>query len=122
MDYRELARLFALGRIGLAGVMLAFPGPLGSAWVGPDARSPGVAVISRALAVRDLALGLGLKLAVDRERPARGWLEAAMLADAVDFLATLRAGRRLPVLGRVGVLAMAGVATALDAWLARTLG
>ena len=120
MDDRELARQFALGRLVLAGAMLALPGTIGSAWVGDDALTSGARVIMRGMAARDVALGLGLKIALDRGRPARGWLEAGMLADAVDFAATL-IGRDLPLVGRLGVLALAGVSTALGASLARSV-
>ena len=120
MDDRELARQFALGRIALAAAMLALPGMFAGAWVGTDGRRPGARVIMRGFAARDLAIGLGLKLALDRGRPARGWIEAAILADAADFAATL-IGRRLPLLGRVGTLALAGAATALGASLASSV-
>lgn len=117
---RELARQLAHGRIVLAAAMLALPGTFAGTWVGADGRRPGARVITRAMAARDVALGLGLKLALDRGRPARGWLEAGVLADAADFAATLT-GRRLPLLGRLGTLALAGTATALGARLARSV-
>ncbi|MDP8942775.1 MAG: hypothetical protein M3N16_01430 [Actinomycetota bacterium] len=117
MDDRELARQFALGRVALAAAMLVLPGAFAGAWVGADGRRPGARVIMRGFAARDLAIGLGLRLALDRGRPARGWVEAGILADAADFAATLT-GRRLPALGRLGTLALAGGATALGAKLA----
>jgi hypothetical protein len=45
---------------------------------------------------RDVALGLGTVIAVDRGKPVRGWLEGSALADAVDCLACLLARRELP--------------------------
>jgi hypothetical protein len=41
----------------------------------------------RMLGGRDVALGLGTVIALDRGKPVRGWLEGAALADAVDFVA-----------------------------------
>lgn len=112
MDDRELARQFAFGRIGLGATLLAFPGLIGGMWIGREAASrPGARVLLRALGVRDLALGLGLKAALDREAPTRGWLEGGIAADGVDASATLLAGDELPAAGRllVGVLASSGV-------------
>ena len=122
MDDRELARLLAYARMGLAAALLAAPRLVGGIWIGRAADHAGARAALRGLAARDVALGLGLKTALDRRRPARGWLEAGAFADAADVLATLAAGRDLPAAGRLLVLAMASTGTALGVRLARSLG
>jgi hypothetical protein len=51
-----------------------------------------VKVLARAFGARDLAIGLGVVIALDRGAPVRGWIEAGALSDGVDTLATLFAG------------------------------
>ena len=41
-------------------------------------------MLARAFGVRDLAIGLGAVIALDRGMPVRGWIEAGVLSDAVD--------------------------------------
>ena len=121
MEDRALARQLAFGRIGAGVGLLVVPGLVGGVWLGRDTASrPGVRVILRALGVRDLVLGLGLKTALDRDAPTRGWLEGGLAADGVDAAATLLAGDDLPASGRllVGALATGGVV--LGAWLRRS--
>ena len=68
---------------------------------------------ARALGGRDLALAVGPLLAMRHKGPARGWIEAAMLADATDTMATLLAFGKLPRLTRWLVLgACAGAVAA----------
>ena len=121
MDPRQLAQQFAFGRMGLGGALLAFPGVIGGLWIGRSTASrPGARVILRALGIRDLALGLGLKAALDRDAPTRGWLEAGLAADGVDLVSTLLAGDDLPLAGRLTVGAAASNGVALGAWLLRS--
>jgi len=121
MDDRALARQLAYGRMAAGAALLVAPGVVATAWVGRDTASrPGVHVLLRALGVRDLVLGLGLKTALDRDAPTRGWLEGGLAADGVDAAATLLAGDDLPVTGRLLVGALAGGGVALGAWLRRS--
>jgi hypothetical protein len=56
--------------------------------MGSRRRSQGLApLFARMLGGRDIALGLGTVIALDRGKPVRGWLEGAALADAVDLVA-----------------------------------
>ncbi len=89
-------------------------------WIGHD-DGPGTAVLGRALGGRDIALGLGLLLAANHDGPLRGWTEAAALADTGDVVATLAAFGRLPLRGRLVVLAAAGGAAAVGWWAARAV-
>ena len=121
MDDRALARQLAWGRIAAGAALLAVPRLVGTVWVGGEtAGRPGAHVLLRALGVRDLVIGLGLKAALDRDAPTRGWLEGGLAADGVDATATLLAGDDLPASGRllVGALATSGVV--LGAWLRRS--
>jgi hypothetical protein len=121
VDPRDLAIAQARGRMAFGAAFLAAPGLAARAWVGDDARRPGAKVLCRALGARDLALGLGVVIAIDRGAPVRGWLEGSALADAFDFVATLVAGDALPPAGRRGVLGLAAGSAAVAAWLARTV-
>jgi hypothetical protein len=121
VDARELAKTNGIGRIALgAGLMLA-PGLAARAWVGDDAKSTGAKVLASALGARDVALGLGVILAMKNDAPVRGWLEGAALADAVDFGATLAAGSGIPRFSRAAILAVAGVSAVQCALTARSV-
>ena len=69
-----------------------FPGLAGRMWIGPDAARRPVKVLARAFGVRDLAIGLGVVIALDRGTPVRGWIEAGALSDVIDTCASLLAG------------------------------
>ncbi|MDA8264756.1 MAG: hypothetical protein M0T79_05300 [Actinomycetota bacterium] len=84
------------------------------AWVGSEVSSQsGGRLLGRALGARDLALGAGAILAYRRGRPVRGWVEAGVLADAGDAVATLVGFRQLPKRTRWAVLASTVGATGL---------
>jgi hypothetical protein len=105
--------------VGVA--LIVAPRLAGPMWIGDEANSRAVKVLARAFGARDLALGLGTAVAIDRGKPVRGWLEGAALADAVDFVATLVAGDSIPRGARRGVLAVAAASLATCAWLSREL-
>ena len=90
-------------------------------WIGDDGDRPAVKLLARALGVRDLVVGLGTAVALDRGAPVRGWLEGAAVADAVDFVATLAAGDSIPRNGRRSVLLIAAVSAVSCALLSRAL-
>jgi hypothetical protein len=121
MEPRDMAIAQARGRMAFGAAFLAAPGLAARGWVGDDATRPGTRVISRAMGARDLALGLGTVIAIDRGAPVRGWLEASALSDAADFLATLAGGRALPPAGRAAVLVLAAGSAGVTAWLARAV-
>lgn len=91
MDDAQLALTVARGRVvlGLAAVMA--PG-LTTRVMSRRRQSGGMApVFARMLGGRDVALGLGAVIALDRGKPVRGWLEGAVLADTVDCVASVLA-------------------------------
>src|SRR5918997_4774358 len=120
MEPRDLAIAQARGRIAVGLAFLVAPSLAGRFWVGDDARPDGARVLGRAFGARDLALGLGVVIALDRGALVRGWLEACALADASDFTAGLLGAEALPRGLRPGVLALGAGSAALGAWLSRT--
>ena len=108
----------ALGRSVLGASALVAPDALGRFWVGGPSGRTEVAVLARALAARDLALGLGTLGALRNPSAVRSWLRAGALADAGDAVATLAAFRLLPRRRRVVVPAVALSAVALALRLA----
>jgi hypothetical protein len=74
--------------------------------------------MARALGARDVALGMGALVAMNREAPTRGWLEAGALADAGDVAATLLGWQSAPRFGRWLVLLAAGAGVVTGAVLA----
>jgi RNA polymerase sigma factor (sigma-70 family) len=118
---RDLALSQARGRIAIGAASILVPGLAGRIWIGRDARRPAVKVLARAFGARDLALGLGVVIALDRGAPVRGWLEASALADLVDLAATLLAGSAIPEQARRSVAVVAAGSAAIAAGLARVL-
>lgn len=108
MEARAIALSQARGRVAVGAALLLAPGWAGRRWIGEPAGHPAVKVITRALGVRDLAIGLGAVIALDRGAPARGWFEAAALCDTVDLVATLLGGKAIPPGARRAVVAIAG--------------
>jgi hypothetical protein len=111
---RQLAAGLAWGRIALGATAVLAPAVPLRPWVGREiAWRPRAKLLARALGARDLALGIGVVLALRHDAPVRGWVEGGGMADAGDVLATLIAFGSLPRLGRLAVLAAAGGAVAL---------
>jgi hypothetical protein len=121
MEPREMAIAQARGRIAVGAAFLLAPGLAGRTWVGEDAARPSAKLLSRAFGARDLALGLGVVIAIDRGAPVRGWLEASALSDAADFVATTLGMATVPPLMRPGVMALGAGSAAVAGWLSRTV-
>jgi hypothetical protein len=101
--------------------MLVAPGLAGRSWIGGDALRPATKLVIRAFGGRDLALGLGVAIALDRGAPVRGWLEGSALADVADFVATLLAGDSIPAGARKGVAVLAAGSALTAIGLSRAL-
>jgi hypothetical protein len=121
MDARELATTQALGRLGIGVAMLAAPERMTVPWVGAAGARRGTRVLTRALGAREIALGIGQARAVRAGFGVRPWLVGGVIADAVDLVATSRSRGDLPLLGVIGVGAIAASSTALGAYLASRL-
>jgi hypothetical protein len=70
---------------------------------------------------RDLALGLGVLVALNRGAPVRGWLEASALVDGIDAAACLLARQHIRTSVLPGVVGGAAAGALLSAWLAGQL-
>jgi hypothetical protein len=118
VDERELALNHARGRIAVGAAFVLLPGLAGRMWIGSPAAERPVKVLARAFGVRDLALGLGVAIALDRGAPVRGWIEAGVLSDAIDTCASLLAGSSIPSAIRWPCVALGAGSAAAGAYLA----
>ena len=109
---RRGAMVIAAGRVVLGATALAWPSLPARPWVGGAADDVAARVFGRALGARDLALGLGALAALQDPAadagPARAWVAAGALSDALDVVASLLAWRELPRVTRWLVAASAG--------------
>jgi hypothetical protein len=121
MQPRQLARVVAGLRVGLGAALMIAPARAAGGWVGAAADTPAGRVLAFAVGARDVAVGGGTLLALQRGTGARDWLRASVAADAADCFATLRARRSLPPLPAAGVAVMAGSAALLSLWLEREI-
>jgi hypothetical protein len=121
MKAKDLAVGLAGGRIVIGVVSLLAPGLVGRAMLGPEGDSRGARLVLRVVGARDLALGVGVLAAIDRNGPVQAWLRASAVADGLDAAGSLLARDQL----RPAVVpAAAGAATAgalLSGWLAGQL-
>jgi hypothetical protein len=118
MEARELALWHARGRQLVGAAFVLVPGLAGRAWIGSDAARRPVKVLARAFGARDLAIGLGAVIALDRGAPVRGWIEAGALSDAIDTAASVLAGNSIPPRIRWPCAALGASSAALGALLA----
>jgi peptide-methionine (R)-S-oxide reductase len=78
-------------------------------------------VFARMLGARDIALGLGTVIALDRGKPVRGWLEAAALADAADSIASMLGREKLSPIAFKASAVLAAASAGVGMFLARRL-
>ena len=91
MDDASIAMSLARCRIA-TGIAAAITPRVATRVMGGSRRSERVApLFARMLGGRDIALGLGTVIALDRGKPVRGWLKGSALADAVDCVACVLA-------------------------------
>jgi len=118
MDPRDRALLQARLRIGVGAAFVLFPAIAGRFWIGSEAARRPVKVLARAFGARDLAIGLGVVIALDRGTPVRGWIEAGALSDAIDTCASLLAGDSIHPAIRWPAIAIGATSAASGAQLA----
>lgn len=121
MEERDLAVTLARGRIAFGVVSLLAPGLVARTMTGGDASDGGTRLFVRMVGARDLGVGLGLQVALDRDAPTRGWLEASAVIDGIDAAASMLARHHLRPGVFPGTLGLAATGTLLSAWLARQL-
>jgi hypothetical protein len=115
-----IAKGIAAGRVAYGLACMTVPrtvmGPAGQ-------RAEGQMIwLGRAFGVRDVVLGAGTLLALQRD-PAGAvpWVEVSAAADALDVANAAIFHRELDATGRAGVLALAVPATLGGIWAARRL-
>jgi hypothetical protein len=121
MEERDLAVTLARGRIAFGVVSLLAPGLLARTMIGGSRSEGGTRLFVRMVGARDLGIGLGLQVALDRDAPVRGWLEASAVIDGIDAAASVLARHHLRPGVFHGALGLAATGALLSAWLARQL-
>jgi hypothetical protein len=121
MEGRELAVSLAGGRIAIGVVALLAPGFVGRAMIRRDGSEGGTRLFARMVGARDLGLGLGLLIALNRDAPVRGWLEASAVVDGIDATACLLARNHIRPRVLPGALGLAAAGALLSARLAAQL-
>lgn len=117
MDPRSVVRSLAVGRVGIGLALFAAPRLAARGWIGgEDAARPGAQVAVRGLGARDVVLGVGMLVSLARGSDVHRWLEAGIVADAADAIATALAGGEDSDVARVLPLTVATGAAALGAW------
>ena len=122
MERRELAVSLARGRIAIGVVSLLAPGLVGRTIAGRAGSEGGTRLFVRMVGARDLGLGLGVLVGLDRSAPVRGWLEASAVVDGLDAAACLLARHHIRASVFPGAVGLAAAGALLSAWLARQLG
>jgi hypothetical protein len=121
MEARDLAVGMAGGRIAIGVGSLLAPGLVSRTMMGADGDSGGTRLLLRVLGARDLALGIGVLVAVDRDAPVQGWLRASAAVDALDAAGSLLARRHLRPTVFPAAAAAATAGALLSGWLAGQL-
>lgn len=106
MEERDLARLLAWGRIGIGAFGTLMPATLVRLWTGGDRSAFPTNMATRGLAIRDVALGVGILATLEEGDRARPWLLASAAADAGDAVGTLGSWGELGRLRALGLLAL----------------
>ncbi|MEO8323093.1 MAG: hypothetical protein ABI571_03025 [Actinomycetota bacterium] len=121
LDAADLARMLSAGRIAIGVALLVAPGRIMRAWTGDESASPGMKHAARSMGARDVALGVGTLVALDRSRSVSRWLEAQAFSDGADCLGTLIAFKHMPRFKRWAYLILEGGAAFLGLQLAAAL-
>jgi hypothetical protein len=119
MEERDLVVSLARARIAFGVVSLLAPGLVARTMTGRS--DGGSRFLVRMVGARDLGVGLGLHVALDRDAPTRGWLEASAVVDGIDAAACLLARPHLRPAVFPGTFGLAASGALLSAWLARQL-
>jgi hypothetical protein len=121
MDDADVALSLARGRIAFGASALIAP-RLAARVMGAGRAPRGTApLLARMLGARDIALGLGTVIALDRGKPVRGWIEGSALADAADCLACLLARTELPPNVVRATASLGGASAIVGIFLSRRL-
>ena len=116
-----MAVSLARGRVAIGVVSVLAPAFVGRMMTARDGSGGGMTLFARMVGARDLGLGLGLLIALDRGAPVRGWLEASALVDGIDAAACLLARDHIRTSVLPGTVGLAAAGALLSGWLARQL-
>lgn len=115
---RRATVAFAASRIAFGAGLIAAPDAFAGRWIGRDASRGPVQIALRGLGARDIALSVGMLLALDDPDRMAPWLAVTIGSDLTDMAATLAApARKLPDNARWGTVALAGAGAAAGAAL-----
>ena len=121
MENATLAMSIARMRIAIGAAAVLCPG-LATRVMSNKGDSTGVApLFIRMLGARDIALGLGTVIALDRGAPVRGWVEGAAFSDAADCVACVIARDNMSPPAFLASAGLGGASALLGAFLARRL-
>ncbi len=121
MGSESVAISLARGRIAVGIAAVALPGATVRIVGGGQEPGATARLFARVAGARDLALGLGTVIALDRGKPVRGWLEASALADTLDCAACVLGRRDMsPFVFRVAT-GFAATAAVMGFFLSRGL-
>jgi hypothetical protein len=121
MEDATLAMSLARGRIAIGIAAVAAPG-LATRVMSGRHKPDGIAsLFARMLGARDVALGLGTVIALDRGKPVRGWLEGSALSDTVDCVACVLARENMPPRPFRATAVLGAVSAGLGVFLSRRL-
>ena len=121
MENATLAMSVARLRIAIGAAAVACP-RLATRVMSKGGDTEGIApLLARMLGARDIALGLGTVIALDRGAPVRGWVEGAALSDAADCLACLVARDSMSPGAFYASASLGGATALLGAFLSRRL-
>jgi hypothetical protein len=121
MEARDLALGLAGGRIAIGVVSLLAPGLVGRAMMGSDGDAGGTRLFLRVVGARDLALGIGVLAALERNAPVHGWLRASAVVDGLDAAGSLLARHHLRPTVFPAAASAATAGALLSGWLAGQL-
>ncbi|HEV2754190.1 MAG TPA: hypothetical protein VG318_00235 [Actinomycetota bacterium] len=116
-DAEDVARIFGVLRLGIGVATMIAPSFVSKVWLGRGAEDTSSRVGMRGLGGREAAIGLGTLLALEHDRPVRGWIEAGALADAADAFGVVAQRKSLPA---ARWMLAAGIAAA-SAWFCTQL-
>lgn len=121
MDDATCAMWISRARIGI-GLTAVLAPRFATRLLSTDGEAGGVApLLARMAGARDVALGLGTLVAVDKGAPVRGWLEGSAIADAADAFTAVLGRKQLAPRAFAGSLLLASSAALSCLALSRRL-
>jgi hypothetical protein len=120
MDDATLALSLARARMAIGATAIIAPGL--STRILCGRRATGVErMLARMVGARDLVLGLGTVVSLDRGVPVRGWLEGSAVSDVADCISAVLGRESLKRSAVVGTVLVSGAAAALCGVLSERL-